>query len=280
MPEENILSLDYGITFACLNQVEYTRQCLDSLLRTGVDPQRIVAVDNCSSDDTEHFLRGLHLGGYIRNKQNLGCGTAWNQGVLMLQTEWTVVMNNDVIVSNEWLENLIGFCKVNNISVASPAMIEGPELDYDLNDFTSRPARVISSYARRDYLHAVCLVVHESVWQRAGYFRSKPSLIGYEDALFFSELKRLNIPRATTGSSWLHHFGSITQKAMKMEQKLTGRQTLGDRLDPELRREFWLARKLRKHRERSWLSKCRESEIRRFGMTVHGHRERGETEWV
>ena len=28
---------DYAITFACYNQVDYTRQCVDSLVRHGYD---------------------------------------------------------------------------------------------------------------------------------------------------------------------------------------------------------------------------------------------------
>ena len=40
---------DYAITFACYNQVEYTRRCIDSLVATGADRARIVAVDNGST---------------------------------------------------------------------------------------------------------------------------------------------------------------------------------------------------------------------------------------
>jgi GT2 family glycosyltransferase len=45
----------------------------------------------------------------ILNKQNLSCGAAWNQGILSRQTEWTIVMNNDIIVAPNFVERLINF---------------------------------------------------------------------------------------------------------------------------------------------------------------------------
>jgi hypothetical protein len=46
---------DYAITFACHNQVHYTRQCVDTLVRHGYDLGRVVAVDNGSSDATRDY---------------------------------------------------------------------------------------------------------------------------------------------------------------------------------------------------------------------------------
>src|SRR3954470_22671 len=125
---------DYAITFACYNQVGYTRQCVDSLVRHGYDLGRVVAVDNGSADETRDYLRTLPLGGVVLNRQNLGCGVAWNQGVLALQSDWTVVMNNDVLVSAGWLERLIAHAERLQLRVVSPALVEGP-LDYDFEAF-------------------------------------------------------------------------------------------------------------------------------------------------
>ncbi|MDN7941387.1 glycosyltransferase, partial [Burkholderia multivorans] len=112
----------YSITFACYNQVEYTKKCIDSMLKHGTPLDRVVAVDNASSDDTLEYLKSLPLGGVIHNAENLGCGIAWNQGALHQQAEWTVVMNNDVLVSAEWIERLIHAAEKHNLKVASPAL--------------------------------------------------------------------------------------------------------------------------------------------------------------
>ena len=101
------MNLDYAITFACYNSFNYTKACIDSLIKVGTPLDRIVVVDNGSTDETRDYLLKIPLGGRIYNKGNQACGVAWNQGILHLQAEWTVVMNNDLIVPHQWIENLI-----------------------------------------------------------------------------------------------------------------------------------------------------------------------------
>lgn len=269
---------DYAITFACYNQVDYTRQCVDSLVRHGYDLGRVVAVDNGSADDTRTYLRSLPLGGVVLNRQNLGCGVAWNQGVLAFQSEWTVVMNNDVLVSPGWLENLIAAADARGLKVVSPALVEGP-LDYDFEAFARDASTRMREVARVGARHAVCMAVHRSVWEQVGYFQATPSLWGYEDTLFFHALEQAGIPTAIVGASWLHHFGSITVSAIKQERGLSQKQGLGARNNHRLLGKSFLRRKWdkmqRKAQERRW----RDEELARFGMTLHGERKDGQFVW-
>ena len=115
----------YSLTFACYNSVEYTKKCIDSMVVHGTPLDRLVVVDNQSTDSTRDYLMTLPLGGRIFNQRNLGCGAAWNQGALALQSEWSIIMNNDVLVSPHWVENLIQTAERLNLKVISPALIEG-----------------------------------------------------------------------------------------------------------------------------------------------------------
>ena len=54
---------NYTITFATLECLEHTKMCVESLIKSGVDTKRIVAVDNGSSDGTPEYLQ--HLGRYL-----------------------------------------------------------------------------------------------------------------------------------------------------------------------------------------------------------------------
>jgi GT2 family glycosyltransferase len=269
---------DYAITFACYNQVDYTRQCVDSLVRHGYDLSRVVAVDNGSADATRDYLQQLPLGGRIYNRQNLGCGVAWNQGVLAFQSEWSVVMNNDVVVSASWLENLLASATRLGVKVISPALVEGA-LDYDFETFSADASRRMNDAARVGARHAVCMCIHRSVWQQVGFFQPSPGLWGYEDTLFFHALEQAGVPTAIVGSSWLHHYGSITVSAMRQERGLTGRQGLGARNNHRLLGKSFVRRKLdkmlRKRQERLW----RAEELARYGMSLHGERRDGGFAW-
>lgn len=270
---------DYAITFACYNQVDYTRQFVESLITSGVDLSRVVAVDNASTDRTRDYLESLPLGGRIFNTRNFGCGVAWNQGTLALQAEWTVIMNNDVLVAPAWLENLIHAAQRGGFKIVSPALVEGA-LDYDFDEFAREAMRRMGSALRKGARHAVCVAVHSSVWMEIGFFRPVPKLWGYEDTLFFHEAELAGIPMAMTGASWLHHFGSITVKAMKEERGLHGKQGLGARRNYRLLNQSWLERKLRKMRQVRQRRIWRDREVAEFGMSMHGLRRDGRFEWI
>lgn len=273
----------YAITFACYNQVEYTKMCIDSMIKHGLDLSRLVVVDNASTDNTRSYLETLPLGGHISNKTNLGCGVAWNQGALALQAEWTIIMNNDVIVTENWIENLIEIAEKNNLKVISPSLIEGPlvagGLDYDLDIFANNAHLKMQQALRLGGQHAVCLAVHQSVWLEVGYFQPIPKLLGFEDTMFFHELAKANIATGISGASWLHHFGSITQSAMKQERGLSQKDGLGYRYNYRLLKQSWLRRKYNKikknRQEKAWLN----DELKQYGMSMHGTRISGDFVW-
>jgi N-acetylglucosaminyl-diphospho-decaprenol L-rhamnosyltransferase len=269
----------YAITFACYGQLEYTKMCIESMARHGTPMDRVVVVDNASKDATRDYLSTLELGGCIYNRENLGCGAAWNQGALALQAEWTIVMNNDVVVSDDWIENLIDAGQRHGLKVVSPSLVEG-KLDYDFDALAAGAGAKMRDAVRVGWAHAVCMAIHRSVWQDVGYFQPVPKLLGYEDTLFFSELKAAQVRIGTTGASWLHHFGSITQSAMKVERGLDQGDGLGNRYNYKLLRKHWLRRKLDKlalnRRMRAWEG----AERAAYGMTMVGYSDEGRIQWT
>lgn len=249
------------------------------MVKHGTPLDRLVVVDNGSTDQTREYLQTLNLGGRIYNNQNLACGVAWNQGALTLQSEWTIIMNNDVLVSPQWVEKLISTAEDLNLKVISPALVEGT-LDYDFESFETIASQKMKNVHRIGAKHAVCLAIHESVWLEVGYFQPVPKLLGYEDTLFFNELNKSKIQTAMTGASWLHHYGSITQTAMKLERGLQKKDGLQNRYNYKLLNQSWLERKFnkakRKKQERQW----RDHEIANYDMSIHGLRENKTFRWI
>ncbi len=269
----------YSITFACYNSVEYTKKCIESMINCNTPLDRLVVVDNKSSDGTVDYLKTLSLGGLILNQENLGCGVAWNQGILHLQSDWTIIMNNDVIVSKDWVNQLIHTAEKNSIKVICPALIEGP-LNYDFQQFSNTASKKMKDVLRINTQHAVCLAVHRSVWMDIGYFQPVPKLLGFEDTLFFNELKKAKIKTAITGASWLHHFGSITQNAMKKERGIDPKKGLGNRKNYKLLQQNWLERKINKLNQKNLITIQKSNELELYEMTIHGIRDNAEFIWL
>ena len=273
------MSPNYTITFACYNQLDYTQQFIASLDRAEVDFSRIVAVDNGSTDGTREWLHTQGFRQVILNNRNLGCGAAWNQGALALQSKWTVVMNNDVVCAKGWLSNLLASAEQHQLQIASPAMVEG-ELDYNLEEWAQQASLKMQGHCRLGAPHAVCMAIREDVWSDIGYFMPVPKLLGYEDGIFFQRAFESNLKTGTVGDAWLHHYGMTTQKALKLEKKMNERDSLGNRSLMRLYMgQGWWQRKMRKYLRRKLLGSARSLELHRFGLTVHAVRENGQSNW-
>jgi GT2 family glycosyltransferase len=257
-----------AITFACLNQSHYTELFLQSLLETATAKELLVAVDNGSADETPQLLAASGIE-TIRNSKNLGCGVAWNQGILARQAEWTIVMNNDVLVSPNWANSLVAAAERFKLSIASPAMIEG-DLHYTPSTLLPRLAQESADHHRPSLAHAVCMAIHESVFEAIGYFEAKPFLLGFEDTLFFNEVRKAGIPIGTVGASWIHHFGSVTQKWLKEEKGIPVSSGLGDRNNKRRLHQSVFERKYLKWRRSRQLRALVKTEVDCLGHSLHG----------
>jgi GT2 family glycosyltransferase len=268
--------MDVAFVIPVFNQLDYTVGCLKSLNRAGVPDTEIIVVDNGSVDGTGEFLSrrpGLHV---ISNATNLGCSGAWNQGVQASTAQWTVIVNNDVIVAPGLREGLVGFAEETHHDVVSPAMGEG-EMDYELEPFASDFVRTMRDVSRQDTACGVCFMVHRRVFDQVGLFDTKVGLAGNEDEDFFRRCRGAGYRLAITGRAYLHHFVSVTQKSVKASMGLPNSARLSDR-DYMFRKyhQTWLRRRVERVQEKSQAALWRWRERRRFGLTLKMKRQAGQ----
>ena len=270
---------DYTVTFATYNCLDYTIKCLKSLIDSGVQKNKIVVVDNNSTDSTVSYLRNLEIGSLIINRQNLSCGTAWNQGILANQSEWTIVMNNDVVVSNDFVTKLIDFAILNNLKLVSPARIDG-ELNYDFDEFSTFAQNKTYQALRIGSSNAICMCIHWSLFNQIGFFRAAPNLLGFEDGIFFNEIRKNNIKHATTGSVWIHHFDGVTQKYLKKSFNIPVENNLIKVNDRKLYGQSWIERKIYRFNLKKLQHFWKKDELFKYDMTLHGVRYENKFLWL
>jgi GT2 family glycosyltransferase len=256
----------YTVVIPVLNQLHYTQQCVASLLAHGVEPGSILVIDNGSSDDTPDWLASRPELRSVRNDVNLGCGGAWTQGALLSRSDWVVLLNNDIVTAHDMVGAQIAAAERHGLVVVSPSMVEA-DLDYDLASFTREFIGKMSGTLREGWFHGVCFTVRRDVFERIGFPDTDRLLFGREDAEFLARCQRHRLKVGTVGDALLHHFGSITQSALKREQ---GVREFGDHryLYAKLGLDWWGRQKAkfaRKARTRGWSRGERE----RFGMTLH-----------
>jgi GT2 family glycosyltransferase len=204
-----------SLVIAVYNQLLHTMQCLESMLRLPDKVGELIVVDNASTDGTPEYLNGLGVT-VIRNATNLGCAKAWNQGVQASKGEVIGILNNDIVVTSGWLPALLRFMEESGHGIVSPAMREGP-LDYELDKYAAEFTTACRTATRAGFL-APCMLVRRMVFDRIGLFDEGFIYGGCEDVDFLWRAQQAEITAAVTGSAFIHHFGMITQNAVKRSE--------------------------------------------------------------
>jgi O-antigen biosynthesis protein len=106
-----------SIIIPCWNQLEFSRQCVRALLHHTRSPWELIVVNNGSTDGTGDYLAGLQDASpvpvtVIANSINRGFPAAINQGLHEARGEYLVLLNNDVVVTDGWLEQLVALAEV------------------------------------------------------------------------------------------------------------------------------------------------------------------------
>jgi O-antigen biosynthesis protein len=101
-----------SIIVPCWNQLEFTRHCIAALKNHTRQPWELIVIDNGSTDHTPIYLAGVQDGAavpvtVISNTANQGFPAAINQGLKAARGEYLVLLNNDVVVTDGWLDQLI-----------------------------------------------------------------------------------------------------------------------------------------------------------------------------
>ena len=260
----------YTVVIPVLNQIHYTQQCVASLRAAGVPAEAILVIDNASTDTTAQWLAQTQDARAVHNAVNLGCGGAWTQGCYLAEGDWVVLLNNDVLAGPNAIDALLDAADRHELDVVSPSLLEGPD-DYGFAAFAPGYSATMKDELRRGWFHGVCFAIRRNVFHRIGYPDTDRLMWGHEDKEYLVRCLRAGIPVGTVGGSVFHHFGSITQSAMKREQQI---DKLGDHRHAYRRMGMgWWERKRFKVQQRRETTEWSAAEKARHGMSLHMLRE-------
>ncbi|MCX6826543.1 MAG: glycosyltransferase family 2 protein, partial [candidate division Zixibacteria bacterium] len=202
-----------SIIIPVYNQLEYTKICLDSIKNSGGNPE-IIIIDNASTDGTKGYLTGCTDIRVITNQENFGCARAWNQGLKAASGKWIIFLNNDVIVSLNWIEGLLEFAEQKQLAVVSPAVREG-EYNYDMRQYSHEFTEQMKGMSRMKVGDGICFMANRKVFDMIGLFDENFKIGQLEDTDFLRRVRLAGLKMGITGRSFIHHFGSITQNAIR-----------------------------------------------------------------
>ncbi len=139
-----------SIIIPCCGMLEYTKMLTPSLLRHTREPFELIFIDIGSLDGTADYLAGMAAAArchveVVHTDTDLGIPEAVGGALYQAKGEFIILLNNDTIVTDSWLQQFIGLANM------SPAVgLVGPMSNYAAPPqlVESVPYRIVASGQR------------------------------------------------------------------------------------------------------------------------------------
>jgi GT2 family glycosyltransferase/tetratricopeptide (TPR) repeat protein len=217
-----------SLVILCCNELEFTRRCLESVLRHTRPPYELVLVDNGSSDGTPAYLEGVRAAAgparvvVLRNDANRGFAAGVNQGLARAGGRYVVLLNNDTVVTPGWLDGLVGWTLhdwphvglVGPVSNYAPPPQHAPAGYADLaglDAFAQQRRREFAGKAVGvERLTGFCLLLRREVLQAVGALDEGYGVGFFEDDDLCVRAREAGFGLLAAQDVYVHHFGSRT----------------------------------------------------------------------
>lgn len=218
------------------NAPEYTKIALDSIRRHTRGDYEIVIVDNGSKPETVEWLRTLQDVRVIYNASNRGYAGGNNQAIAAACGEYVVLLNNDVVVTEGWLDGLLAaFDRIPGLGVSAPRSnrIAGDQITPDATYADLDEMQRYAQVRRRrfwgegyltDRAIGLCLCIDRRVIDEIGGIDERFGAGNFEDDDFCLRVRGAGYRIFVCDDVFIHHFGSQTFAANKIDWAATMRQ--------------------------------------------------------
>lgn len=212
-----------SIVLLAYNKLEYTKMCVESILKHTMHIDiELIAVNNGSSDGTHgyfnnlpHYVRALHL------PVNLGVSGGFNAGMEITRGHYIACVCNDFIFTPNWLDNLLTCMdsdpRIGYVSPGANAISNYQKIhaEYSTIDEMEKFALEYNysdplKWEDRVRLMPCVLMIRREVYEKVG---------GYDERFYYGEfadddisfrIRREGYRLVYCKDTFTHHFGSVT----------------------------------------------------------------------
>ena len=206
------------------NNWEYTKQCIDSIKKNTHTPYKILVIDNASTDGTIEKLRKDRTIYHIENSCNLGFSKGFNLGLILVDTPYFVLANNDIVVADNWLSRMIYHINTDkNLVVLGPRSnyVSGPQM---VKSVPYNSTKSFEAFAKTVSISNIDPVTYfprivffltlfkKEVLEKVGFLDEIFGQGNFEDDDYCLRVARAKLKTAYTNTTFIHHYGSQSFK--------------------------------------------------------------------
>lgn len=220
-----------SIIILTYNKLEYTQMCIESIRKyTSPKSYEIIVVDNNSTDGTREWLAEQTSILTIFNEENSGFPKGCNQGIEIASGASILLLNNDVLVTENWLD-LLNDCLFSSEDIGAVGPISNSaygdqEIEVSYSDFdemwnfanqynrTSEPL-----WKQRLKLIGFCMLIKREALEKVGLLDELFSPGLCEDSDYSFRLTNKGYKLMLCKNVFIHHFGSTSFNEMAEKYK-------------------------------------------------------------
>ncbi|MBT2678864.1 methyltransferase domain-containing protein [Bacillus sp. ISL-35] len=206
------------------NKLEYTKQCIESIRRYSDEgTYQIIIVDNASTDGTVSWLKKQSDLTTIFNDKNLGFPTGCNQGIKVASGDDILLLNNDVVVTENWLKNLKS-CLYSSDSIGAVGPVTNSAAYYTMVPVEYSSMEEMHQFAKgfnqldaekweqRLKLIGFCMLIKKSVIEEVGLLDEIFSPGNFEDDDYSFRIQKAGYKLILCKDTFIHHYGGTSFK--------------------------------------------------------------------
>ncbi len=217
LPLVSIIALSY-------NQPEYTKQFVESVLEFTKTPFELLLIDNGSNNETVDYIKSISESDKriktVFNKENLGFPKGINQGLKAAAGAYLLIANNDIVVTEGWLERMIEVAESDpKIGIVGPVSnaVSGVQLDKDANYSDIKTMHGYAKKIRKNNsgktfefprVAFLCTLIKKDVVEKIGGLDEIFSPGNYEDDDFCLRAQIAGFKTIIAQDVFIHHYGS------------------------------------------------------------------------
>lgn len=206
------------------NNLELTKNCMESLLKDNSGDYEVILIDNGSDEPTKKYLECLSQNNpnvkVIRNDVNLGFVKATNMGLKISTAPYVCLLNNDTIATSGWLDRLIDLAQSNEafglINPVGKGHIEHKMLpeEYGRLIFKNNKGKFIEVTAV-----GFCLLIKREVLEKIGFLDESFGIGGFDDFDYSRRAYRAGYKSVIALDSYVYHAVSSSFKLLDKREE-------------------------------------------------------------
>lgn len=209
-----------SIILVTYNQYEYTQKCINSIFKHTKKNYEVIVVDNASADNTVKELKKNKNIRLICNNENLGFPKAVNQGINAAIGENILLLNNDTVVTEGWLERMVEVIESHpSIGIVGPMSnsVSGVQLDQNAKYNTMQEMELYAAKIKEinnkkagafPRVAFLCTLIKRELIDKIGGLDERFTPGNFEDDDFCLRAQLAGYKTVIAADVFIHHYGS------------------------------------------------------------------------